>query len=259
MQGQPRLDEMPGARVSQTAGTPTFPWLVRWGDARGHDVIECSGGKWPEGCPHGQEERRLIALRPCVTHIAADGLLDAGFEWEDVSMPALGPDDLDAVRDPINILHLKPAHLARAEAIDGQQAQSIAPFRRCRGASPSAVVSKRATVSHVGPIGMLSSRYTRGTRIAAASPGRTQPFASQWRNQIRRATAADRNDTRLHRGATSWKYASRCSGVTVANSPLVCVRQDRNRSICHRRMRHVLGDRNRSRCSAVTKSFTSPA
>src|SRR5712692_2476997 len=35
----------------------------------------------------------------------------------------------------------------------------------------------------------------RGTRIAAASPGRTQPFASQWRNQIRRATAADRNDT----------------------------------------------------------------
>ena len=53
--------------------------------------------------------------------------------------------------------------------------RTIAPFRRCSGVSPSAAVIKRATVSHVGPIGMLSSRYTRGTRIAAASPDRTQP------------------------------------------------------------------------------------
>ena len=35
------------------------------------------------------EERRLIALRPRVTDIAADGVLDAGFEREEVSIDQL--------------------------------------------------------------------------------------------------------------------------------------------------------------------------
>ena len=119
-EGQPRLDQMPGARVPQAVGTAAFPWPVGSWHMRGDDVIERTGGKRPERCPHGQEECRMIALRPRVTDIAADGMLDAGFEWEDFSMPALGPGDMDTVRGPINILHLNPAHLTRTEAIDGQ-------------------------------------------------------------------------------------------------------------------------------------------
>ena len=113
LEGQPRLDQMPGAGVPQAVGTAAGPWSVCLRQMRGHDVIERTGGERPERRPHSQEERRLIALRPRVTDIAADGVLDAGFEREDVSMPALGTDDADAVGDPVDILHLQPSHFAR--------------------------------------------------------------------------------------------------------------------------------------------------
>ena len=113
LEGQPRLDQMPGAGVPQAVGTAACPWSVCGRHVRGHHVIEPTGGKRPEGRPHGQEERRLIARRPRVTDIAADGVLHAGFEREDLSMPTLGTDDADAVGGRVDILHPKPPNFAR--------------------------------------------------------------------------------------------------------------------------------------------------
>ena len=98
LEGQPRLDQMPGARMAQAVGTAAFTWPVCGRHMRGHDFIERTGGERTEGCPHRQEEHRMSALRPRVTDIAADGVLDAGFEREDLSMPALGTDDMDAAQ-----------------------------------------------------------------------------------------------------------------------------------------------------------------
>ena len=132
LERQPRLDQMPGTGVPQTVGTAAFPWPVCGRQMRSHDVIERAGGERPEGCPHGQEERRLIALWPGVAKIAADGTLDAGFEREKLSMPTFGTDDADAVGRRVDIPDLKSPNFARPQAIDGRQSQHrpVAPLQR---------------------------------------------------------------------------------------------------------------------------------
>src|SRR5262249_14833128 len=78
---------------------------------------------WPEGRAYGQEQSGVIARRPCLADIAAERVFDTGFERQDVSLPAFGTEDLDAVRGPINLVHVQPPHLARPQAIDYEQSQ----------------------------------------------------------------------------------------------------------------------------------------
>src|ERR671919_1260904 len=124
LEGHPRLDQMPGARVPQPMGTATFPWRVRGGEARGHNVIERPGRERPNRRAHGQEEGSVPARWPRSVDIAAEGVLDAGFERQDLSRPTLRTSDANAVRSPINIPHLEPSHLARPQPIDGEQSQN---------------------------------------------------------------------------------------------------------------------------------------
>ena len=95
-------------------------------------MIQGTGGDWPEGRTCGQEQCGVIALRPRFAEIAAERAFDTGFEREDLALPAFGTDDLDAVRDPINILHVQPPHLAGPQAIDGEQSQNraVSPLHR---------------------------------------------------------------------------------------------------------------------------------
>src|SRR5216684_3477435 len=99
-EGQPRLDQMPSTCVTQTVRTAAFPCPVSicCRQTRGHDVREAAGGERPEGRAHRQEQCRVIALRPRVADIAAEGMLDTGFERKNLSLPALGTGDLDAVQ-----------------------------------------------------------------------------------------------------------------------------------------------------------------
>src|SRR5712691_4578985 len=106
-EGQPCVDQMPGARMAQAVGTAALLWSVCDRPARGHDAIEGTSRERPKRRAPGQEQRAVIAVRPCVADIPAEGVFDSGFERQDLSMPAFGANDMDTVKGPIDILHLK--------------------------------------------------------------------------------------------------------------------------------------------------------
>lgn len=159
LEGQPRLNQLESARVPQPMGTATCPRPLCARHPRGHHVIESPCRERPKGRAHRQEEGRLFARRPSVTEIAVDRVLDAGFERQEGPMPALGPDDAETVGGPVDIVHPKPTNLARPQAIDGRQSPHRSVEALQRGLAVAVGVSDhRFTVSHVGPIGRLSSR-----------------------------------------------------------------------------------------------------
>ena len=124
LEGQSRLDQMPGARMAQAVGTAALLWSVCDRPARGHDAIEGTSRERPKRRAPGRKQRTVIAVRPGVANIPTEGVLDRGFERQDLSMPALGTDDLDPVRGPIDILHVQPPNLTRPQAIDGEQSEN---------------------------------------------------------------------------------------------------------------------------------------
>src|SRR5712691_9240872 len=77
-EGQPRVDQMPGARMAQAVGTATLLWPVGDRPARGHDAIEGTSRERPKRRAPGQKQRTMIAVRPGVADIPTEGVLDRG-------------------------------------------------------------------------------------------------------------------------------------------------------------------------------------
>ena len=79
-----------------------------------------------------RKQRRVIVVWPGGDDIPADGVLDTGFERQDLSTAALGTDDMDAVTGAVDILHPKPSNFSRPQPIDGEQSQNrgVSPLQR---------------------------------------------------------------------------------------------------------------------------------
>ena len=85
LKGQPRLDQVPRARMAQAVRPAALLWLVSDRPARRHDAIQGTSRERAERRAHGQEQRGVIAVRPRIADIATEGVADTGFERQDFS------------------------------------------------------------------------------------------------------------------------------------------------------------------------------